>query len=177
LLPHPVQMEDAGLIREEHVQRVIGLLRASYSHLILDLSKGFAATDITSMRMADSILLVAQLDLSSLRNVVRMMLTLQTEEGLVEKVKVILNRVGSECDISFKKAEETIGKPIFWQIPNDPKALIESRNAGVPLLQHAPRSKAQQSIAGLAQALSNNQESPVAQPKKSGGWRGIFSSK
>jgi pilus assembly protein CpaE len=177
LLPHPVQMEDAGLIREEHVQRVIGLLRASYSHLILDLSKGFAATDITSMRMADSILLVAQLDLSSLRNVVRMMLTLQTEEGLVEKVKVILNRVGSECDISFKKAEETIGKPIFWQIPNDPKALIESRNAGVPLLQHAPRSKAQQSIAGLAQALSNTQETPASQPKKGGGWRGIFSSK
>jgi pilus assembly protein CpaE len=177
LLPHPVQMEDAGLIREEHVQRVIGLLRASYSHLILDLSKGFAATDITSMRMSDSILLVAQLDLSSLRNVVRMMLTLQTEEGLVEKVKVILNRVGSECDISFKKAEETIGKPIFWQIPNDPKALIESRNAGVPLLQHAPRSKAQQSIAGLAQALCNKQETPAAQTKKSGGWRGIFSSK
>jgi pilus assembly protein CpaE len=177
LLPHPVQMEDAGLIREEHVQRVIGLLRASYSHLILDLSKGFGATDITSMRMADTILLLAQLDLSSLRNVVRMMLTLQTEEGLVEKVKVILNRVGSECDISFKKAEETIGKPIFWQIPNDPKALIESRNAGVPLLQHAPKSKAQQSIAGLAQALSNKQEAPAPPAKKGGGWRGIFSSK
>src|SRR5260370_688517 len=158
LLPHPVQMEDAGLIREEHVQRVIGLLRASYTHLILDLSKSFTATDITAMRAAQTILLVAQLDLSSLRNVVRMMLTLQTEEGLAEKVKVVLNRVGSECDISFKKAEETIGKPVFWQVPNDPKSLIEARNAGVPLLQHSPKSKAQQSIAGLAQALCGAQE-------------------
>jgi len=26
LLPHPVQLEDAGLIREEHLQRMIGLL-------------------------------------------------------------------------------------------------------------------------------------------------------
>ena len=43
LLPHPVQMEDVGLIREEHLQRVIGLLRASYTHLILDLSKGMNA--------------------------------------------------------------------------------------------------------------------------------------
>src|SRR5262249_46242660 len=42
LLPHPVQMEDAGLIREEHVQRVISLLRASYTHLVLDLSKTFS---------------------------------------------------------------------------------------------------------------------------------------
>jgi pilus assembly protein CpaE len=177
LLPHPVQMEDAGIIREEHVQRVIGLLRASYSHLILDLSKGFTPTDVTSLRMADVILLVAQLDLSSLRNVVRMMLTLQTEEGMSEKVKVILNRVGSECDISLKKAEETIGKPIFWQIPNDPKAMIESRNAGVPLLQHAPKCKSQQSIAGLAQALGGKQESAAPAARKAGGWRGIFSSK
>src|ERR1017187_3868885 len=36
LLPHPVQMEDIALIHEEHLGRVIGLLRASYSHLIFD---------------------------------------------------------------------------------------------------------------------------------------------
>jgi pilus assembly protein CpaE len=178
LLPHPVQMEDASLIREEHVQRVLGLLRSSYSHLILDLSKGFTATDITSLRTADIILLVAQLELSSLRNVVRMMLTLQTEDGLAEKVKVVINRVGAECDISLKKAEETIGKPIFWQIPNDPRALVESRNAGVPLLQHSPKCKAQQSIAGLAMALTGGEEMAQAGNKKgTGGWRGIFSSK
>jgi pilus assembly protein CpaE len=76
LLPHPVQMEDAGLIREDHLQRVIGLLRASYTHLVLDLSKSFSPTDVTALRMADLILLVAQLDLSSLRNVVRMLATL-----------------------------------------------------------------------------------------------------
>ena len=59
LLPHPVQMEDVGLIREEHLQRVIGLLRASYTHLVLDLSKGFNLTDVMALRMADAILLVS----------------------------------------------------------------------------------------------------------------------
>jgi pilus assembly protein CpaE len=154
LLPHPVQMEDVGLIREEHLQRVIGLLRASYSHLILDLSKGFSLTDVTALRMSDMILLVSQLELSSLRNVVRMLMTLGTDESLASKVQVVLNRVGGETDISMKKAEETIGKPIFWQIPNDSKAMLESRNAGVPLLQHAPRCRAQQSLQGLALAVS-----------------------
>ena len=80
LLPHPVQMEDIGLIREEHLQRVIGLLRASYTHLILDLSKSFTPTDLTALRMADVILLVAQLELTSLRNVVRMLQTLGGDE-------------------------------------------------------------------------------------------------
>jgi pilus assembly protein CpaE len=154
LLPHPVQMEDVGLIREEHLQRVIGLLKASYTHLLLDLSKGFSPTDVTALRMSDMIILVSQLELSSLRNVVRMLMTLGTDDSLASKVQVVLNRVGGETDISMKKAEETIGKPIFWQIPNDAKPMLESRNAGVPLLQHAPRCRAQQSIQGLALAVS-----------------------
>jgi pilus assembly protein CpaE len=154
LLPHPVQMEDAALIREEHLQRVIGLLRASYTHLILDLSKSFSATDAAALKTADRILLVAQLELCSLRNVVRALMTLGADDSVASKIEVVLNRVGGETDISIKKAEDTIGKPIFWQIPNDHKAMIESRNQGVPLAQSAPKCKAQLSILGLAQALS-----------------------
>ncbi len=167
LLPHPVQMEEAGMIREEHLQRVIGLLRASYTHLILDLSKSFSPTDVTGLRMADTILLVSQLELTSLRNTVRILLTLGADPALGDKVKVVLNRVGSDADIGLKKAEETIGKPIFWQVPNDARSMIESRNAGVPLLQYAPRSKVQQAIAGLAQALAGKAEPAPAPAKKS----------
>lgn len=172
LLPHPVQMEDAGLIREDHLQRVIGLLRASYSHLVLDLSKGFTATDVTALRMADLILLVAQLELSSLRNVVRLMATLGNEDSLANKVQIVLNRVGSESDISLKKAEETIGKPIYWQIPNEPKPLTESRNHGEPLLTFAPKCKVQQSIAGLAEAVCGKPLQPTLK-EKSNRW-GLF---
>jgi len=154
VLPHPVQMEDIALIHEDHLGRVIGLLRASYSHLIFDLSKRFTPTDLTAMRMSDAVLLVAQLDLTSLRNVVRMLHTFGQEEGLAEKIKVVMNRVGSdEGEISLKKAEETIGQPIYWQVPNDFKAMLGARNAGEPLLMHAPRSKAQLSLVGLANAL------------------------
>jgi pilus assembly protein CpaE len=158
LLPHPVQMEDTALIREDHLQRVIGLLRASYTHLILDLSKSFSPNDMTALRMADVILLVAQLELSSLRNVVRMLLSLSNDDTLASKVQVVLNRVGNDTDISLKKAEETIGKPIYWQLPNDPRPVLEARNQGVPLVQSAPRSKIQQSITGLSHALSGKQD-------------------
>ncbi len=177
LLPHPVQMEDAGLIREDHLQRVIGLLRASYTHLVLDLSKSFSPTDVTALRMADIILLVAQLDLTSLRNVVRMLATLATDEALDKKVKIVLNRVGSDTDISLKKAEETIGKPIYWQIPNEPKPLIESRNHGMPLLSYAPKCKFQQSIAGLSQILCGKEQPAAANQKTGKSWVPFISKK
>jgi pilus assembly protein CpaE len=56
-------------------------------------------------------------------------------------------------DITMEKAQETIGKPIFWQVPNDFKAMLGARNAGVPLLTHAPKSRVHQSIMGMANTL------------------------
>jgi pilus assembly protein CpaE len=175
LLPHPVQMDDCELIREDHLQRVIGLLRASYTHLILDLSKSFSGCDKAALRVADVILVVAQLELSSLRNVVRMLMALGNDPAMAEKVRVVLNRFGSDGEISLKKAEETIGKPVYWQIPNDTKALQESRNAGIPLLQLAPKSKVQQAFVGLAAALTGK-ETADRPKEKSRGW-GLFSRK
>jgi pilus assembly protein CpaE len=169
LLPHPVQMEDISLIREESLQRVIGLLRASFTHLVLDLSKSFSATDVAALHTADVILLAAQLELSSLRNVVRIVQTLGNDEALGGKVRIVLNRVGGDCDITLKKAEETIGKPVFWQLPNDTKLMMESRNQGIPLLLHAPKSKLQQSFAGLAGALGVT-ESAAPVKEKAGRW-------
>jgi pilus assembly protein CpaE len=156
LLSHPLRIEDIGIVHEEHLSRIINLLKVSYTHLILDLSKALMPTDFAALRLADHILLVTQLDLSSLRNAVRVMMALGLEEEIHRKVRVVVNRVGSdyqEANISLKRAEETIGLPIFWQIPNDSKAMLGARAEGLPLIVHSPKSRAQQSIAGLAQAV------------------------
>jgi pilus assembly protein CpaE len=156
ILRHPLEIAQVGVIHEQHVERIINLLKLSYTHLVLDLSKGLLPTDLMALRLADQILLVCQLELASLRNVVRIMHTLAMEEDLADKVRVVVNRQGADSleeGISLKKAEEVIGKPIFWQLPNDHKPVIAARVAGHPLIKHAPKCKIQQSITGLAQAL------------------------
>lgn len=173
ILRHPLEIQDVGLIHEAHVERVLNLLKISYSHLVLDLSKSLLPTDLMALRMADVILLVAQLELSSLRNVVRMTHYLSLEEGLADKVKVVLNRVGAETveeGIGLKKAEEVIGRPIFWQVPHDPKAVIAARVAGAPLIRHSPKCRAQQAIGGLVQGICGRPAAGTAtsESRKSG---------
>jgi pilus assembly protein CpaE len=172
VLPRPIQLEDASVVQPEHLQRLIGLLRTSYTHLILDLSKSFSPCDVTALRLADIILLVGQIDLSSLRNLVRMQAALNNDPELAEKVQIVLNRVGGEQDITMKKAEELIGKAIYWQVPNDPRPLYEARNQGIPLITFAPKSKVHQSIHALALALIGKENKP-AKEKKSG-WASLF---
>jgi hypothetical protein len=52
---------------------------------------------------------------------------------------------------------------------------MDARNHGTPLLLHAPKSKVQQSIAGLAEAVCGRQLQPAAKEKASR-W-GLFSRK
>jgi len=177
ILRHPLEIAEGGLVHEQHVERILNLLKISYTHLVLDLSKALLPTDLMALRMADMILLVAQLELASLRNVVRLIHTLGGED-MADKVRVVVNRQGADSveeGISLKKAEEVIGKPIFWQVPNDTKSVIGARVAGQPLVKYAPRSRVQQSIQGLAQALYGKPVSAPADAKgsKGGGW-GLF---
>lgn len=160
LLPRPVQLEDVGLITPEDLQRVIGLMKATFTHVVLDLSKSYSALDLMALEMATQILLITQLDLPCLRNVVRLMMSLGQMNGLADKVKIVVNRVGLDTGhITLKKAQETIGREIFWQLPNEYRTMIEARNNGVPLYEQAPKSPITHSIMSMAEALSGQEPS------------------
>jgi pilus assembly protein CpaE len=179
LLPRPVQLQDMALITPDNLQRVFGLLKASFSHLILDLSKGFNELDMLALKTAHQVLLVTQLDLPCLRNAVRLLMSFEEIEGLKEKVKIVVNRAGlGSRDISLKKAQETIGCELFWQLPNDYRVMVEVRNNGVPLHEFAPRASITQSFAALAEALTGDKLEPAAKAASSSGkWSSFWPGK
>jgi pilus assembly protein CpaE len=154
LLPRPVQLQDTALITADDMQRVFGLLKATFSHLIIDLSKSYTALDMVALQAANHVLLITQLDLPCLRNVVRLLMSLNEIEQVRDKVRIVVNRVGLDAgQISLKKAQETIGREIFWQLPNDYRVMVEVRNNGVPLIEQAPRAAITQSILSLTDTL------------------------
>jgi len=184
LLPRPVQLQDTDLVTPENLHRVFGLLKATFSHLIIDLSKGYTPLDMVALEVATHVVLVTQLDLPCLRNVVRLMMSFDEVPHLKEKVKIVVNRVGlGNGQISLKKAQETIGGEIYWQLPNDYRVMVEVRNNGVPLIEQAPRAAITQSINSLAETLCGNNKpenidgEEAAAGKSSGGWLNMFSKK
>lgn len=159
LLPRPVQIEDISTISTEDFKRVIGLLKASFSHLVIDLSKSYSRLDIAALEAAHHVLLLTQLDLPCLRNVVRLLTSLESYEGVNEKVKVVVNRAGlDKSQISSAKAEETIDREIFWRIPNNYGLISECRNNGIPLIQQSKNAAITHSINELGEKLVGHVE-------------------
>lgn len=159
LLPRPVQLQDLDLITPDTLRKVFGLLRASFSHVVIDLSKSFSQVDLTALELCNEIVLIVQLDLPCLRNMVRVLVSLQQMDNIRDKVKVVVNRVGLESgQISLKKAKETIGREIFFQIPNDYRTMVEMRNNGQPLIEQAPKAAITQALTQLTDLLIGAEE-------------------
>ncbi len=86
-----------------------------------------------------------------------------------------------DSDISLNKALETIGRSVFWQLPNDYATMVGARNNGVPLCQFAPKARLTRSINDMVRNLSNSSESQGKKeeeaPKKKSGLFGLFASR
>jgi pilus assembly protein CpaE len=159
LLPRPVELHDTLAITDESLRKVIGLLKASFTHLIIDLSKTYSAVDMAAIENATRVILVTQLDLPCLRNVVRLMMSFEEIEGLHSKVEIVVNRAGLDSgQISLKKAKETLGREVFSLLPNDYRTMVEVRNNGVPLITQAPKAAITIAIRELASKLEKNAE-------------------
>ena len=185
LLPRPVELQDALTITDDSIRKVIGLLKASFTHLIIDLSKTFSSIDMAAIESATKVVLVTQLDLPCLRNVVRLMMSFEEIDDLSPKVEIVVNRAGLDSgQISLKKAKETLGREIVSLLPNDYRTMVEVRNNGVPLITQAPKAAITLAIRDLAKRLqgtegetdpsdeANNEEALAGESKWKKFWPG-----
>ena len=185
LLPRPVQLQDLELITPDSLRKVCGLLRASFSHIVMDISKSYSQVDLTALELSNEIVLIVQLDLPCLRNMVRLLMSLQQMDNIRDKVKVVVNRVGLESgQISLKKARETIGREVFFQIPNDYRTMVEMRNNGQSLIEQAPKAAITLAVQQLTDLLagaqvinSDDNEKPPTDKASSNNWRNFWPGK
>ena len=176
LLPRPVEMDDHPPIGPDELRRVISLLKATFTHLVIDLSKTFTPLDNAAMELSDVILIITQLDLPSLRNAVRLMQYFKKREGMYDKVRVVVNRMGLDDNtISLNKALETLGREVFATIPNDYATMVEARNNGVPLITQAPKARVTKSIIQLVQSLDGPADTEEKGDERKSRKGGLFS--
>lgn len=160
LLPRPVELHDSQAITVESLRKVIGLLKASFTHLIVDLSKSYTSVDMSIMEAASKVLLITQLDLPCLRNVVRLMMSFKEIEGLNRKVEIVVNRAGLDAgQISLKKAKETLGREVYALLPNDYRTMVSVRNNGVPLITQAPKAPITTALREMVAKITGEGES------------------
>jgi pilus assembly protein CpaE len=115
------------------IEEVLRLLARQYEYVLLDAGSQLNACSIAALYSADTVYLVANPDVPSVRNAQRLLDRISQSAGCGERIRVLLNRAAEPFPIPPAQIESVLGRPIDHTFPSDYKTVSTALNSGVPL--------------------------------------------
>jgi len=164
VLPAPLKPEYAEFIDNRHIERILSLLNGHFHYVIIDLPATFHDAVLTSLDNSEKILVVSTLDLPAIKNI-RAGLNLMENLRYKDKIQIILNKVNEQYGVNCSEFEETVGYPVFVNIPEDNNTVITSANKGIPFVMSRVDTRVARSIIGLADKIHANNTEPITEKR------------
>jgi pilus assembly protein CpaE len=127
LFDRPGSSDSGGL---EEVFRILG---RQYEYIIVDAGAQMNACAVSTLYAADTIFLVANPDVPSVRNAQRLLDRIGQLGASGDRVRVLLNRAAEPYPIPPQQIESALGHPISQIFLSDYKTVSTALNSGVPL--------------------------------------------
>src|SRR6266498_3941922 len=131
ILPAPLRPEDAELVTESKLARLLEVARSSYEVIIVDTSPFFHGPMLATLDRTDELLIVCGLDVPTLKNVKLSLHTLDLLSFPANKIRYLLNRSNSKVGMKKSEVEQALGVKIDFEVPSD-RAVPLAVNRGVP---------------------------------------------
>ena len=164
----PPTPESTELITGANMKRILELLRERYAYIVVDTWPSFQEQVITMLDVADVILTLMTLEITSLKNV-RVFMEIVEKLGYSEdKVQLVANRNDSSGGIKASDVEASLGRKIPHTIVSDGRTLVLAVNRGVPFVTSNRDSQVSKDIFALAAKLSGDTAEASAAPVAAG---------
>ena len=137
ILPAPLRPEDAELVTEAKLGRLIEVARVCYDAIIVDTSPFFHGPMLATLDRTDELLLVCSLDVPTLKNVRLALGTLDMLSFPPARIRIVLNRANSKVGMKQREVEAALEQKVRYEIPSD-RAVPISVNKGVPAVLGEP---------------------------------------
>jgi pilus assembly protein CpaE len=152
ILPAPVRPEDAELVTETKLARLIEVARESYDVIVVDTSPFFPGPMLATLDRTDQLLLVSSLDVPTIKNVRLSLQTLELLSFPVKRIKVVLNRANSNVGLKRAEVEAALEIKVAFEVPSD-RAIPVSVNRGSPAVISEAGSEVARSLRQMADSL------------------------
>jgi pilus assembly protein CpaE len=152
ILPAPLRPEDAELVTEAKLARLLEVARESYDVIVVDTSPFFHGPMLATLDRTDELLLVCGLEVPTLKNV---RLSLQTLELLAfpsNRIKVVLNRANSKVGMKPGEVEGALEVKVRFELPSDGKVPL-AVNRGTPLVLADDKADYSRAVRQMAKQL------------------------
>jgi len=155
VLSAPLRPEQADSITATHFTAILKTMVNMFDYVIVDTAPVFNETMLSVLDAADCILVVSSLDLPAIKNVKLCLEIMESLNYSGDKIKLVLNREGSEGGIQTSEVEESLHHDFIATLPSDGKTVLGAVNRGIPFVLSHPDTVVAQSIFNLAMVVAN----------------------
>ncbi len=156
VLAAPARPDQAVSVTAQMLTTVYSLLRQEYDFVVVDTPPAFTSEVIATVDVASWICMVAMFDALSLKNTRLGLDTLELMGHPADRVRLVLNRAGTNVGISDADAVQILGRTPDVMVPSD-RAIPISINDGVPITLSGSKSTAALAINSLADKFMQDQ--------------------
>lgn len=152
LLAAPARPEEAESVPAARIASVLEVARSSYDAVVVDCSPFLHGPVLSAIDVCDDLLLIAALDVPTLKDVRQSLETLELLHVPPDLVSLVLNRADAPVGMKRAEVEAALGRRFRFTLPDD-RGVQLAVNRGAPLVMVDRRSPFVESLRRLARAL------------------------
>ncbi len=119
LLPAPLRPEDAELVTDEGVARLLAVAREEYEAIVVDTSSTFTGGTLAAIDVARTLVMLVGLDVASLKDVRLALRTLDLISFPSDDVRIVINETSSGRAMKRRELMGALDAKIDLEIPFD----------------------------------------------------------
>jgi pilus assembly protein CpaE len=167
----PPSPEAADLVTAANLKKILEELKVHHDFVVVDLPSGLTEHSLGVMDFADDILVIAALEITTIKNVRLFLEVAEQLEYDRSKIRLVINRSDTAQGIRIGDVEASIRRPIDGTVVSDGRLAVLAVNRGVPFVVSHPEAALSRDIAKLARTVAG--EAPIASTDKPAK-RGLF---
>jgi pilus assembly protein CpaE len=152
VLPAPLRPEDAELVTEAKLGRLLEVARESFDVIVVDTSPFFHGPMLATLDRTDELLLLCSLDVPTLKNLRLALQTLDLLSFPKQRVRIVLNRSNSKVGMKPNEVEGALGMKVRFELPSD-RAVPLAVNRGNPVVLAEEGADVSKAIKTMAKEL------------------------
>ncbi|MGH2385772.1 MAG: response regulator [Candidatus Limnocylindria bacterium] len=168
----PPSPESADLVTPAYLRKIVDQLRTTHDWVVVDVPSGLNDHSLGVLDTADQILIVAALEITTIKNVRLFLEVADQLEYERSKLRLVINRSDASQGIRIGDVEASIRRPIDGTIVSDGRLAVLAVNRGVPFVVSHPDSPLSRDLVALARTLAGSPASTTTTEKPAK--RGLF---
>jgi pilus assembly protein CpaE len=150
----PPSPEGADLVTPAYLRKIVETLRETHDWVIVDLPSGLNDHSLTVLDAADQILVVAALEITTIKNVRLFLEVADQLDYERSKLRLVINRSDASQGIRIGDVEASIRRSVDGTIVSDGRLAVLAVNRGVPFVVSHPESPLARDVTALARTIA-----------------------